>query len=70
MLDIQNPNWLRNAMAEAGLQSGDRFLTGELSERAKVSRSQIQRILNGMEPRMGTLRRITAALEQAKEARS
>lgn len=63
MLDIQRPDWLNSAMAEIGLQ------TGELSDRAKVSRSQIQRIRNGMPPRLDTLRRISTALEEARRAR-
>jgi predicted transcriptional regulator len=62
MVDIQKPTWLKDAMEEAGIK------TGELSVRAGVSRSQIQRILNGMHPRLDTLRRITAVLEDTKRS--
>lgn len=40
--------------------------TGQLSAEAGVSRSQIQRILNGMHPRLDTLRSLTAAIERLK----
>lgn len=58
MFDIQDPNWLARVMDEKGVQ------TGELAKRSGVSRSQIQRIRNGMEPRLGTLRSIQAALAE------
>jgi predicted transcriptional regulator len=64
MLDIQRTDWLEIAMSEIGMQTGD------LADRANVSRSQIQRIRNGMPPRLDTLRRISAALEAARKEKA
>ena len=49
MADIDDPRWLDNEMRAADIK------TGELAAASGVSRSQIQRIRNGMDPRRGTL---------------
>ena len=64
MFDIQKPDWLQCAMSEVGVE------TGELADRAKVSRSQIQRIRKGMPPRLDTFRRISAALEAVRNEKA
>jgi transcriptional regulator with XRE-family HTH domain len=51
-----DPAWLTKAMAETG------FGVSELANAAGVSRSQIQRIRNGMPPRMDTQAKLRAAL--------
>lgn len=49
MANTYDPEWLKRAMSAA------RVRTGQLAEASGVSRSQIQRIRNGMAPRMNTL---------------
>jgi transcriptional regulator with XRE-family HTH domain len=56
MADIYEPDWLDRAMREAKVR------TGELAAASGVSRSQIQRIRNGMSPRLDTLRALQTAL--------
>lgn len=51
-----DPAWLKKAMDEAG------FGVTELANLAGISRTQIQRIRNGMAPRMDTHARLRAAL--------
>lgn len=51
-----DPTWLERKMAEKSIR------TGQLAEASGVSRSQIQRIRNGMAPRMDTLAALNGAL--------
>lgn len=49
-------------MSEAGVQ------TGALAEASGISRSQIQRIRNGMAPRMNTMVALNSALARLSQA--
>jgi predicted transcriptional regulator len=62
MDNAYDPAWLTKAMKETG------FGVTELSTIAGVSRSQIQRIRNGMAPRMDTQARLQAALASKQAA--
>ena len=56
MDNAYNPDWLKTEMARTG------FGVSELARAAGVSRTQVQRIRNGMAPRMDTHARLRAAL--------
>lgn len=60
MDNAYDPAWLTKAMQKTG------FGVTELASLAGVSRSQIQRIRNGMAPRMDTQARLVAALDSKK----
>ena len=57
MASTYDPRWLADAMTAKGIQTGD------LADASGVSRSQIQRIRNGMAPRMDTLVALQSALD-------
>lgn len=63
MDNAYDPAWLRTAMDRAG------FGVTELANKAGVSRSQIQRICNGMAPRMDTQAKLLAALKTKSAAK-
>lgn len=56
MDNAYDPNWLKAEMAKTG------FGVSELARLAGISRTQVQRIRNGMAPRMDTQARLKAAL--------
>lgn len=60
MPSTYDPDWLVKAMEAHGIQ------TGELAEVTGVSRSQIQRIRNGMTPRVRTMVALTTGIEQLR----
>lgn len=64
MDNIYEPDWLKSAMDEASIR------TGELAEVSGVSRSQIQRIRNGSPPRYDTLCSIRGALQKLQQDRA
>lgn len=64
MLNYRDPNWLQLAKALAGME------TGALAKASGVSRSQLQRIANGDDPRLGTFIKIEDAVRSAAKARA
>lgn len=56
MDNAYDPNWLKSEMERT------QFGVSELARLAGVSRTQVQRIRNGMAPRMDTQARLRAAL--------
>ena len=64
MDNAYDPAWLTKAMKDTG------FGVTELATVAGVSRSQIQRIRNGMAPRMDTQARLVAALASKSSKRT